>query len=46
MDSNIEIAQSKVNSYLCTQWNRRLIRTAAKEKEQAHHLNMARRLAT
>jgi hypothetical protein len=46
MDSNFEIAQSKVNSYLCAQWNRRLSDEEASVQEQARHLNMARRHAT
>jgi hypothetical protein len=46
MDTNIKIAQSKVNTYLCAQWNRRLIRMAAKEQEQVRRLSTEKRLAT
>jgi hypothetical protein len=46
MDTNIKIAQSKVNTYLCCQWNRRLSAEAAREQEQVRRLSTAKRLAT
>jgi hypothetical protein len=46
MDTNIKIAQSKVNSYLCAQWNRRLNAEEVFVQVQALSLSMAKRLAT